>query len=259
VIEAIRDPVWQFVGVLVAVLSLAAAFWIYWLQQQTKELAFGLLSARRLLSVSDELSSRVTVQLDGISVGSLHLLVFGLKNSGHRAVVPADFEQHLCIQFSDGQVVSAEIAAQIPSDLGAKLTTSDTTVELQPILLNSGDQMLLQVLLSSATPRYALEARVQDISSFAPINSRPRLPPFLASGLPMMMIAFIAIGVAYLNFSDNLKQGYLFLGTAALIPVFGIATRVLQDYGKSARRRIREAQPIADTYKMARRRASDID
>ena len=56
-LDLLRDPVWQFVGVILTLLGVAVAFWIYWLQRQTKELAFGLASSRRLLSIADELDS----------------------------------------------------------------------------------------------------------------------------------------------------------------------------------------------------------
>lgn len=239
-IDALRDPVWQFVGVVLAALSVAAAFWIYWLQRQIKELAFGLLSSRRPLAIADELSSRVTVELDGKSVGNLHLLVYGLKNSGHRAVAPTDFQSPLRILFTEGQVVSAEIAAQTPTNLGAKLLASEAEVALQPLLLNPGDQVLIQVLLSSARPAYLLDARVLDVSSFAPINAHPRLPPFFASGLPMAMLVYTVVGLGFLLSTDKHAQAYLFLGIAAFLPIFGLSARLLQDIGKSARRRISE-------------------
>lgn len=239
-IESLRDPVWQFVGVVLTALGVAAAFWIYWLQRQIKEIAFGLLSSRRPLAIADELSSRVTVELDGKIVGNLHLLVFGLKNSGHRAVAPADFQSPLRIQFVEGQVVSAEIGSQAPLNLGAKLLISEAEVVLQPLLLNPGDQVLIQVLLSSATPTYSLDARVLDVSSFAPINAHPRLPPFFASGLPIGMVVFTIGGLGFLLFADEHLHAYVFLGVAAIIPIFGVLTRLFQDIGTSARRRINE-------------------
>lgn len=239
-INALRDPAWQFVGVLLAVLSLAAVFWIYWLQLRTKELSFALLSSRRPLSIADELSSRVTVQLDGRSVGNLHLLVYGLKNSGRHAIPPTHFERPLSIQFSDGQVVSAEITRQNPGNLGANLIMSSTQVELRPLLLNPGDQLLIQVLLSSANPTYTLDGRVLDVSSFEAINISPRLPTFLNSGLPLMVLIFVAVGTASFFLGQH-DAAYWFLSLAVIVIGYGLASRLFENSGKSARRRISEA------------------
>lgn len=190
-VDLMRDPVWTFVGAVLAVLGIGTAFWIYWLQRQTKELAFGIVSLRRLLSVADEVSSRVTVHLDGNEVKNLHLLVYGLKNSGHRAIASSDFEHPLSISFANGQVVAAEITSQHPSNLGATLITAESRIELQPLLLNAGDQILLQVLLSAPSPSGSIDVRILDVPALAPINVNDRLPPFFESGMPMFMVVCI--------------------------------------------------------------------
>ncbi len=58
-LEALRDPVWQFVGALLALLGIFFAFYIHRLQVKTHELATGLVFSRPLLSIADELASRV--------------------------------------------------------------------------------------------------------------------------------------------------------------------------------------------------------
>lgn len=240
-INALRDPVWQFVGVILALLSLAAAFLIYWLQRQTKELAFGLVSSMRPLAIADELSARVTVQLDGKPVGNLHLLVYGLKNSGHRAIAPTDWERPLSISFDSGLVVSAEITSQSPSNIGAQLTVLDSRIELAPLLLNPGDQLLLQVLLSSAKPNSSLDARVLDVSSFEPINTVTRLPRFMDSGAPRAMVMTFILGIAIYVFGGDKFLALWFIGSVALYPLLGWFIRLRQDLGKSARRRINDS------------------
>lgn len=237
-IEILRDSVWQFVGVVLALLSLGAAFVIYWLQRQTKELAFGLISSRRPIAIADELSSRVTVQLDGQTVEHLHLQVYGLKNSGHRPIAQTDFERPLSIAFEAGRIVSAEIATQRPTNLGAQLTISTSRIELAPLLLNPGDRLLIQVLLSSAKPASTLDARIFDVPSIGPINTIPPLPPFFRSGLPMLMWIMLAAGILGLIFMERREMAYAYLGFAAFIPVFGLVSRLWRDSGKSARRRI---------------------
>ena len=81
-IDLLRDPAWQFAGILLTAAAVASSFWIYWLQRQTKELAFGVVSSRRLLTVADEVSSRIRVELDGREIKDLHLTVYAFKNSG---------------------------------------------------------------------------------------------------------------------------------------------------------------------------------
>lgn len=241
-LDFFRDPAWQFVGVVLALLSLGGAFWIYWLQRQAKELAFGLISSHRLVAVADEVSSRVTVQLDGKPIKNLHLLVYGLKNSGHRAISAGDFERPLTIHFSEGYVVSSELVCQFPKNLGATLEGSDRSVRLEPLLLNSGDHLLIQVLLSAPVPSHAsVDARIVDVASLVAINSSPLLPPFFRSGMPLLIA--ISVGLSLISFFASQDRGlsYALLGLAAFSAIFGFTTRLLEGVGASARRRVGDA------------------
>ena len=243
-LDLLRDPVWQFIGALLAILGIAAAFWIYWLQRQTRELAFGIVSSRRLLSVADELSSRVTVQLDGQTVKNLHLLVYGIKNSGHRSIAANDFERPLSISFADGRIVSAEVASQVPPNLGARLDASESRVVLQPLLLNAGDQILLQILLSAPSSAASIDTRIVDVPALAPINVQPRLPPFHQSGMPPLIVISLAISaVSYFVVSEE-KSRFVyvlgFAGFAVFSALFSFSTRFRENFGVSARRYISE-------------------
>jgi hypothetical protein len=240
-IDFLRDPLWQFVGVVLALLSLASAFWIYWLQRQVKELAFGIISSRRLLAIDDDLSSRVTVQLDGKAVKSLHLLVFGLKNSGPRALASADFQKPFEIRFNAGQVISTEVASQLPPNLNPVLVPGIDSVSLQPLLLNPGDQVVIQVLLSSAKPSYEVDARIVEVASLSEINTRPRLPRFFDSGLPMMVILLALVGGVMLWFGREPTLAYMYLVSAVLIPFGSYIDRWIEKSRRTARRRISEA------------------
>jgi hypothetical protein len=237
--DIFRDPIWQFVGVLLALFAIAMTFWIYWLQRQTKELAFGLVSSRRLLAIADEMSPRVTVQLDGKLVSNLHLLVYAIKNSGHKAIATSDFVRAPFIAFSDGQIVSVEVASQCPENMRAELTLFSTKVELSPLLLNPGDQLLIQVLLSSSKPSATFDARIVDVSAHVALNYEPRIPRFFDSGLPMAMYFMAGIGGGALVVAESREMPYVYFGLAIFIPIFGFFNRLWRDQKPSARRRVR--------------------
>lgn len=240
--EILRDPAWQFIGAMLALFGIGGMFWIYWLQRQSRELTFGIVSSRRPLAIADELSSRVTVQLDGKLVQNLHLLVFGLKNSGQRAIAPSDFQSQLAISFPEGQVVSAEIASQLPSNLGGLLSISESQIQLAPLLLNPNDQILIQVLLSATNPAWSVDTRILDISSLTSINSRPKLPSFFESGLPVMMLICILTGIYFIFFGEQTDRhaAYMLFGFAALTPIFRFILVIIYDFGNATRRRISE-------------------
>lgn len=239
-IEVLRDPIWQFVGALLALLGLGAAFWVYWLQTQTKELAFGLLSSRRPLSISDELSSRVTVLLDGKQIGNLHLLIYALKNSGNRAIAQDDWERPFSLSFGADTIVSAEIATQTPMNLGAMIEVKQSQISIVPLLFNPGDQLIIKILVSSRKPAPVTDLRVLDVPSLSPLNLKPKRPRFFDSGLPTLMYAVLLYAAGVFALSEDKREAYAFLAFAIFVPIFGWATRIIENTGSSARRRINE-------------------
>jgi hypothetical protein len=239
-LELLRDPAWQFAGILLAAAAVVASFWIYWLQRQTKELAFGIVSSRRLLTVADEVSSRVRVELDGREIKDLHLTVYGLKNSGRRAVPASDFDRPLSLYFAPEQVISAQVSSQAPRNLGAKLLVTDSVVQLEPLLLNPGDHVLIQVLLSPGSPAGQLDGRVIDVADFQPINLRPELPKFHESGLVLLAAICPIIGLFGVFIYPKNLSWLLWIGIGIFTIVFGYAGRWLERARSSSRRRISE-------------------
>ncbi len=246
-LELFRDPAWQFAGIILAAIAVAVSFWIYWLQRKTKELAFGVISTRRLLTVADEVSSQIKVEFDGREIKDLHLTIYGLKNSGGLAVPASDFARALSLQFASGQVISAQISSQVPHNLGAKLVVTDTIVQIEPLLLNPGDQFLIQVLSSPGLPTGQLDGRIIDVADFQPINLHPELPKFHKSGLILPAIIFPIIGLygAFIYPQDS--SWLMWIGMGAFIIFFGYVSRWLERVRTSSRRRISEVElPQAD-------------
>lgn len=237
-IEFLRDSIWTFIGVLLAILAVLVTLWIYWKQRQIKELAFGLISSRRLIAISDEISARVTVQLDGKDIEHVRLLVFGIKNSGHRAITAEDFERPISLAFPAAAVVSAQVTSQYPHNLRVDLRAYSSRVEIAPLLLNAGDEAQIQLLISGEKPNWEVDVRVRDIASPVPITTSPRLPKFMDSGLPLLIAVGLGIGLAQLIFGKDRDLVYSGLGIAAFTVIFGFLSRIWQASGKSARRRL---------------------
>lgn len=237
-IELFRDSIWAFIGVLVAVAALLVSLWIYLKQRQIKELAFDLISSRRPIAIADEISDRVTVQLDGQPIKHLRLMVFALKNSGHRAIAAEDFERNISLTFSEATVVSAMVVSQHPANLRVDLRAYPGRVEIAPLLLNAGDEAQLQLLIAGERTSWQVDVRIQDIASPVPITKSARLPKFMDSGLPLVVVIGLVTAALQFTFSEGRDFVYSGLGIAIFVLIFGGATRAWQASGKSARRRL---------------------
>ena len=85
-----------------------------------------------------------------------------------------------------------------------------------------------------------MDARILDVPLVAPINRAPRLPRFLDSGLPTLILMILGLSLAFLFFDEQKGKEtfYISLGLAGFIMFFGLFSRWWQDSGGSARRRM---------------------
>jgi hypothetical protein len=89
--EFLRDPIWQFVGAIIAVIGVIAAVWIYSLQKSKKSLSYNILASNELLTASEEIRGRIKILFDKKPVENVHLLVMQITNDGNLPILPADF------------------------------------------------------------------------------------------------------------------------------------------------------------------------
>ena len=173
--ELLRDPLWQFIGALLAFAALPLAFWLYYLQKPRKELAYAVLSKRRLLSVASELRGRVQITLDDKPVEDIYLLIVGVKNSGTLPILDSDFVYTPKIRtVSSAQLVSVEVSKFRPVNLQVKLKLLEDNFAFSPLLLNPGDYFVVQALVSGKSPELEPDFRVVGMSKVETLRgSRP--------------------------------------------------------------------------------------
>jgi hypothetical protein len=195
-LDFLRDGAWQAIG---AFLALFVSFLVYYLQLQRKELAFGVLSSRLLLTVAEEVSQRVKVTYDGTGVSKLRVILLGIKNSGTNPIVVADFERNIHVNFlGNGKVLSTEIVKSFPNELSASISFTEGGLELRPLLLNSGDYLIIKILYSGDAPITQCVARIAGISSTQAINQGSRLGPKQKSELLKNLVAAGFLGLVLL-------------------------------------------------------------
>lgn len=145
-IEFLRDPLWQSVGV---VLAFVVSFLIYSLQRQQKKLSYAVLTANRLLTVREEIAGKIQVLYDGQPAKDLCLLVIQLHNSGNTPIATSDYERPISLFFGDvARVLSVEIVERNPSSIVADVSLENNRIVFTPTLLNTKDSLTVKVLLS---------------------------------------------------------------------------------------------------------------
>lgn len=220
------------------------AFYIHRLQVKTHELAIGLIFSRPLLSIADELASRVKVELDGVEVKNLNLLVYGIKNSGTQAILVSDFERLISVSLAGGKVVSAHVIAQKPKNINASVHFSDSMVEVRLLLFNPSDQVLIQILVSASELSPLIGLGVINIVDYVSINNRTRLPPYFQSGALFVILMLLIFALGSWAFIDRREDAFAmttwFLVSAVASLAISLFLRFGERFGVAARRRIDE-------------------
>ena len=160
-IELLRDPAWQFVGVLLALIAIAATIIIYLLQRQKKRIAFNLVSKNQLLTVREELEGKLQVLYDGQPARDIRLLVIRVSNVGNVAIATNDYERPL--SFSTGlssKVLSAVVTDVDPPNLDVDLGVNESQIMIKPVLLNPKDSLTIKCLVSDFSDQLNVDARI---------------------------------------------------------------------------------------------------
>jgi hypothetical protein len=167
--EILRDQSWQFWGM---VLTVCVSIYIYRAQKSQSNLAFGVLSNRQLVALDTNFHSRIKVLVDGKPVENVHLIVCAIKNAGNKAFTKEDIT-HLNITFGEmAWVLDAKITRQYPENLRADLITENQKLCVELGLLNPGEYLVFQVLVSCAFPSVVCDARIRNVTELSTLESK---------------------------------------------------------------------------------------
>ncbi|MGC1374657.1 MAG: hypothetical protein WA821_00430 [Anaerolineales bacterium] len=156
-LEILRDPIWQTVLGIVAIIIAISALR---LQQNIKEISCKILSIAPLFDIKDDLQGKLKVLFDNKPVENAFLIVFKIANSGKIPVTADDQKRAITIDFGAEKILTAEIIEEQPFDIDASLATENCSVILKPTLLNPGDAVTIKTVAESFNGKISTSARI---------------------------------------------------------------------------------------------------
>jgi hypothetical protein len=171
-LETLKNPSWQFIvtAILTVVLGVATIIIPWLLARSKKELTYRLLTNTKIVSVREEYQQRVEIRFRSRRVKNVNLLIFKLINSGHKAITPDDYIEPVVLRFGgDSRILSASVVHTKPSDIKrsfAEVVANSGGNELSfpPALLNSGDWIKVNILVSDFQGPMTVSGRVIDVT-----------------------------------------------------------------------------------------------
>ena len=195
-IEILRDPMWQFIGVLIALLALIISI-LLWMQRKRKALSYEIVSRTPLLSFKEKIKGNLQILFDGREVQDVHLIEVRMFNSGNESIKSEDYERPINFSFGENaQVLTAEVVEANPESIHASADIVDTKVKLKPILLNGSDSFTLKMLVSQYSGEekdIKIDGRVAGVKDISmPVEGRFYILT-MASGFLLSLIGMIGI------------------------------------------------------------------
>jgi hypothetical protein len=162
--EFLRDPIWQFVGAVIGVAAIIASLFIFLRQRAIKSLGFEIVTQTELLSIRNEIKSKVKVTYEGKAVQAVNLVTIRVANDGNTPIPASNYERPLSFSFNETTtILSADITEVSPKSLSPSLKVEGSTIVLKPTLLNPGDDIQISLLLAGHDGEIETDARIEGI------------------------------------------------------------------------------------------------
>lgn len=176
--EFLRDPIWQFLGVVVAFAALLLTILLFRMQRDQKKISYEVISSRALVSASDEVKGRIQVLFDGMPVKDVSLVILKICNAGNIPILSTEYDRPITFYFGHGsKILDVEILDMMPDNIKASIKIGAGNIVLEPLLLNSKDSFKLKILLDNFNNEINADARIVGVKQM--LLRRPLLPSIL--------------------------------------------------------------------------------
>jgi hypothetical protein len=161
----LRDPIWQFAGVILGLISIVVSIILYYFARARKNLSYEILAATSLLKVSETARGigKLEVTLDDKNINGLYNYLIRFSNRGNLPIEMKDFSVSLTIAFKEpGKIIDCQIIDARNKDLKGVLNKSVEFIRpnndgekfgavLKPVLINPKDWFTVQIVAEHQT------------------------------------------------------------------------------------------------------------
>jgi hypothetical protein len=164
-IRIFKDPVWQFVGVIVGIAAIAVAFWLYYKGRPVKKLRIEILSNSPIVSLTPDIPKELQILYRGKPVQTLSLILLKLANTGTEPIRESDYSEPIRVSVSQNAEIGQVMVQETRPD-GIRLAPTiiaNNQVQMAKVLLNPGDQAVLKILVLNNDKTLNVDARIAGV------------------------------------------------------------------------------------------------
>jgi len=161
----LKDPVWQFIGALVAIAAIVVSVALYYKSRPVKTLRIDILSNSPLVSLNTDIPKELQILYRGKSVQTLSLILLRLANTGTEPIRESDYSEPIRVSVSQNAEIGQVLVQETRPDgiYLAPTIIANNQVELAKVLLNPGDQAVLKILVLNNDKTLKVNARIAGV------------------------------------------------------------------------------------------------
>lgn len=214
--DLLRDPLWQFIGVIIAIVSVSTAIFLSLRQRNRKAISYRIISSTPVLSVSEGVEGKLKILYENQEVKEVQLVVISVTNTGNVPIVENDYAQPLEVSFGMGKLLTVEIMEKTPKELDITPLVSGGKVVINKALLNQGDSFVFRALVAGFKDTINVNARIVGIKAI----TKQVEPAYTRNSFIGMMVLYAGfVGIIVNN--NSLKDTTL-LAFSYLVIVLGL-------------------------------------
>ncbi len=153
---------------IISILTAITLALIFQWWRNRKHLTYQILTNTQLLKHDNEIRDKVQILVDGVSAENVQLMILKIINTGRQSIDEKDFKQNLDFVFSSTDsesvaILSADLSKKQPDNMKVRISRSDNTLSVEPIMLNYKDSFEIKVLLNSNKAIVTPDARITGV------------------------------------------------------------------------------------------------
>lgn len=168
--DIIRDPMWQFFGVIFVVISIIVSGIFFRLQRQRSALSWKIISNTPLVRINSEVKGNLQVLFNGNPVKDIQLIIIKIINTGNVSIKSGDYERPLNLNFDENaQILAAEVIETNPNNIEVSANIEEREVFISPTLLNKGDSFTIKILVNQFNNQILIDGRIVGVKEIQKI------------------------------------------------------------------------------------------
>lgn len=187
---------------IISIIGIAVPIaWDWW--SHRSELTVETKQATTVLQ-EEKTVQRLTIFYAEKSITSLSKIILIVKNTGTTPIIKDDIVSPLTIKIDTTKLLDVSITQQIPSNLGAMISSVNQNIVIGFPLLNPGDEIELSILTDGGIPKYSVDARIRNINAITVITTpkrRTQIRENISPGVYVQTASslfFLIIGIFFL-------------------------------------------------------------